>query len=242
MSMPKILSIDASTEACSVALQYAGSRIERYQVAPRQHANLLLPLVDELLAESQLTLSQLDAIACHVGPGAFTGIRIGVAVAQGLAYAAALPTIAVSSLASLAQQAWSEADSKVCISAIDARMNEVYFGVYRKNEQGIAQSIQLERVIAPQAIDMPALINLVKDEGIGEASVLKIGSGWAAYAEVFAEIGANFGIHIKDKFPSAAAGLELALIDWQRQQLLAPEDLQPVYLRNNVAEKKTVKK
>ncbi len=82
--MAKFLSIDASTEACSVALQNGDEITERYQLAPRQHANLLLPMVEELLAESQLSINQLDALACQVGPGAFTGIRIAVSGAQGL--------------------------------------------------------------------------------------------------------------------------------------------------------------
>lgn len=240
--MSKILSIDASTEACSVALKYGDSHIERFQIAPRQHANLVLPMVDELLAESQLTLSQLDAIACGVGPGAFTGIRIGVAIAQGLAYAASLPTIAVSSLASLAQQVWQEEGADICLSAIDARMNEVYFGVYRKNAGGIAEPIQDEMVIAPQLIDVPALVEILTKQDAENTSNFRIGSGWAAYEDIFAEIGLGSGIHLENRFPSAAGGLDIAKFKWESQQILAPHDLQPVYLRNNVAKKKSVKK
>ena len=239
--MANLLSIDASTEACSVALMQNESIIERYQVAPRQHANLLLPLVEELLAESQLTLTQLDAIACHVGPGAFTGIRIGVAIAQGLAYAASLPTIAVSSLASLAQQAWHKSDANTCFSAIDARMNEVYFGVFHKDENGLASALQPEIVVSPDLIDLTDLISKFTQNTQDKESILKIGSGWGAYAEKFQQPSDSFGIHIENKFPRASAGVELALQKWQNREILAPQDLQPVYLRNNVAAKKSVK-
>lgn len=239
--MSKILCIDASTEACSVALKYSDESIQRYQIAPRQHANLLLPLVDELMAESQLALTQLDAIACHVGPGAFTGIRIGVAIAQGLAYAAELPTIAISSLASLAQQAWREDKAKYCMTAIDARMNEVYFALYRKDEQGVADLIGAEQVISPELIEMDKILSSLEQQQVDRTSIIKIGSGWAAYEDSLNQLSGQFGVHLTERFPSAAAGLEIAQLKWEKGQVLAAHELQPVYLRNNVAEKKSVK-
>ena len=101
----KILAIDTATEACSAALHSNGMTTTKYEVAPRKHAELILTMVDELLSESGLLLTQLDALAFGCGPGAFTGIRIATGIVQGLAMSADLPVVPVSTLAALAQGA-----------------------------------------------------------------------------------------------------------------------------------------
>ena len=234
--MSRILCLDASTEACSVALLNDGEITERYQLAPRQHANLLLPMVDELLAASQLKLNQLDAIACVVGPGAFTGIRIGVSVAQGLAFGANLPTTPLSSLANLAQQAFDETSSSYCLSAIDARMNEVYFGGFVRNSSGLAVAFEEEKVLSPEEIDFSGLKNQLAD-----AKASLIGSGWQAYEVNFSALGVTLDTLIPARYPKASASLKVATDLLAEGKLLSPELLQPVYLRNNVAAKKQVK-
>jgi tRNA threonylcarbamoyladenosine biosynthesis protein TsaB len=234
--MSRILCLDASTEACSVALLNQGEVTEMYQLAPRQHANLLLPSVDQLLADSQIKLNQLDAIACLVGPGAFTGIRIAVSVAQGLAYGANLPTIPVSSLSNLAQQAFIETANAYCWSAIDARMDEVYFGCFSKNADGIAEPMMEENVIAPQKIAFESLYADADDRGIS-----LIGSGWAAYQNIFTQRGVAWNHLLSDRFPKASASLSDAAKRFAEGKGVSPEKLQPVYLRNKVAEKKAAK-
>jgi tRNA threonylcarbamoyladenosine biosynthesis protein TsaB len=242
--MPNILCIDASTEACSVALIAQNETISRYQVAPRLHAKLLIPMVDEVLNEAGLTLQQLDAIACHVGPGAFTGIRIGVSVAQGLAFGANLATIAVSSLASMANQVIAETKAQTVLTAIDARMDEIYFGLYQSSKDGLATLAGVESVIAPADLSLHSRLT---ENKCNLQNLKLVGSGWMAYQDQLktqlrdCDLDFEQGL-VKDRFPNAHASLSLALEEYHLGQLLEPEALQPVYLRNNVAHKKVVKK
>ena len=131
----KILAIETATEACSAALYNDGEIICRYELAPRKHTQLILPMMDAILEEAGVTRSSLDAIAFGRGPGAFTGLRIAVGIAQGLALAVDKPVIPISTLGAMAQQVL-ETTSNVInsaeaafIPAIDARMGEVYWAI-----------------------------------------------------------------------------------------------------------------
>jgi len=237
--MTRILAIDASTEACSVALLNDGEITDRYQLAPREHAQLLLPMVDELLAQSGLTLTQLDAIACHVGPGAFTGIRIAVSVAQGLAFSANLPTIALSTLANLACRGHHSNPFAHWCCAIDARMSEIYYAEFKVESAGLAIPTGVEVVISPlKLVQQPQLT------GQQPAQIGLIGNGWAAYAEQLLKKTAFSGVAetgnlLSDSLPSARFGLTMAEHKLIQKELLEPHQLQPVYLRNQVAVKKS---
>lgn len=245
--MSKILAIDSSTEACSIALDNEGVIVSRYQVAPRKHAELLLPMVDEVLKQAVLSLTDLDAIACCVGPGAFTGLRIAISVAQGLAYASELPCIAISSLQILAAEAFEKTKSEICLSSIDARMQEVYFSVFSKGLNGHVNEIHPQQVIASDKIELSqSLIKRLTENQCGEKAdnaqnIVKVGSGWSdyEYGDLISSMGrANENI----QFPNAEMMLNLAKLKFEGGELLKPEFLQPVYLRNNVAKKKSEQK
>ena len=128
--MTTLLALDTATECCSAALLHDGTVTARSEVIPRQHAQRLLPMIEELLGERQLRLQDVDALVFGRGPGAFTGVRIATGMVQGLAFAADKPVIAVSNLAALAQRAWREHGAETVAAAIDARMDEVYWGLY----------------------------------------------------------------------------------------------------------------
>ncbi|PBS14390.1 tRNA (adenosine(37)-N6)-threonylcarbamoyltransferase complex dimerization subunit type 1 TsaB, partial [Lysobacteraceae bacterium NML93-0793] len=115
----KLLAFETATEACSVAVWDDGRILERFEIAPRRHAELALPWAEQLLAEAGLARAQLDAIAVSRGPGAFTGVRLGIALAQGIALALDRPVVAASTLAVLALRADAAPGTRV-LAAIDA--------------------------------------------------------------------------------------------------------------------------
>ncbi|HFD80337.1 MAG TPA: tRNA (adenosine(37)-N6)-threonylcarbamoyltransferase complex dimerization subunit type 1 TsaB [Gammaproteobacteria bacterium] len=223
--MSRILAIETATEACSAALLVDGEVHERFEVAPRQHAALLLPFVEALLADAGLLAGQLDAVAFGRGPGSFTGLRIAAAMTQGIAFGAGLPVVPVSTLAALALGAVREQGATAVLAALDARMSEVYWGAYRRAADGLVEAAGPEGLCAPQALRPPH-----EDRWSGA------GSGWERYAGVLAGVAGvdEHRIHGHLK-PHAADIARLAVSELRRGRALAPEQALPVYLRNQVA-------
>ncbi len=219
-----LLAIETATETCSVALSINAEVIERYQHAPRQHAELLLPWVDSVLAEAGVGFSSLDAIAFSRGPGSFTSLRIGIGVVQGLAWASDCPVVPVSSLAATAQTAVSEG-IKSALVALDARMNEVFTATFETNRNGIMLLVDTERVCSPEKVERP-----VNSETYG------IGIGFDRYPALHTLAGTLVGIQ-SDIWPKASSVLKLAEVWLQTNEALPAELAQPVYLRDNVAKK-----
>src|SRR5258705_7456513 len=150
----KILAIDTATEACSAALAVGDTLLARYEEPGRGHAERILSMVDEILAEAGVLLTALDAIAFGRGPGAFTGVRIGAAVAQGLAVGAGLSVVPVSNLAALAERAIAERAADAALVCIDARMSEVYWCSYRAMQGRGLEALGEERVSAPATVSL----------------------------------------------------------------------------------------
>ncbi|MCE3239461.1 MAG: tsaB, partial [Gammaproteobacteria bacterium] len=148
----KILGFDTSSAACSVALLIDDKISVLHEIIPMQQAQSLLPMIEELLLSNKMRLDQLDAIAFGCGPGSFTGVRIAASVAQGLAYALQLPVIPISSLAALAQAVYQNLQWQKLLVAVDARMQEVYWGAYHINQEGIAVLIHQEAISTPEKI------------------------------------------------------------------------------------------
>lgn len=220
----KLLALDTSTEACSAAVYLDGNIFSEFELTPRAHTQLILPMVEKVLAAAGLGLRDVDAIAVGRGPGAFTGIRIGIGVAQGLAMAADKPVIPVSTLAALAQQAHEKYSANQVLVGLDARMSEVYWGQYSVQD-GLMQLQGEELVCMPADVPVP-----------GDNSWFAIGHGWSAYAGALQErfAGKLTGTDT-DSLPAAEFMLPFAVAAWQADLAVAPEEAQPVYLRNKIA-------
>ena len=199
-----------------------GDRRQVYELAPRRHAELILSMVDGLLNEAGISLQALDGLAFGRGPGAFTGVRIATGVIQGLAYAADLPVVPVSTLAAMAQGVADRSGKVAC--AIDARIGEVYWGLYVRGENGIMQPIGQERVCLPDAVDIP-------DSGGWYGA----GTGWGVYAGRLKDrFGTGLVAMDKDCYPCADAVLTLAQAAFARGDTVTAAHALPVYLRDKV--------
>lgn len=224
----KILAIETATEACSAAVYNDGVITARFDFAPREHTQLILPMLDEVLEEAGVAREALDAIAFGRGPGAFTGLRIAVGIAQGLGLALNKPLIAISTLATMAElvlENQPDAEGHY-IAALDARMGEVYWGVYKKQGEELVL-IGEEQVSGPEVLaeyGKPAIV---------------FGTGWEVYHEPLLQNPPEWvkGI-IREVYPSAYYVAKLAAAAWLRGETIDAADAEPVYLRNNVALKK----
>ncbi len=225
--MTKLLAIETSTEACSVALYLNGETSEFYEFAPMRHAELLLPAVQSLLDTAGLPLADLDAIAFGRGPGSFTSLRIGIGVVQGLAWGAGLPVVPISSLAAVAQavaEKGSEPFSSVCV-AMDARMQEVYTANFQRRDDGYVMAAGEERVCSPDGVSAP-----------GDGPFIAAGNGFERFEEL-RPLAAKASECYPDIWPRAGVIGKLALKWLESNEPLTAGLAQPVYVRNNVASK-----
>jgi tRNA threonylcarbamoyladenosine biosynthesis protein TsaB len=223
----KILAIETATEACSAAIYIDGDISLAYQINPRGHTEMILGMVDRLTADAGLTAGGLDALAFGRGPGSFTGVRIATGVAQGIAFAADIPVIGISTLAALAQRAYREKGECNLLSAFDARMGELYWAGYRVGEKALVVPAIAEQVGLAQQVEIPR-----------DGDWYGVGSGWGAYADQLAQrLGASL-LGIKAELYCSARDIALlAAEDYQAGLAVSPERGLPVYLRNQVAYK-----
>jgi tRNA threonylcarbamoyladenosine biosynthesis protein TsaB len=229
----KLLALDTSSGQCSAALLLAQQVQFRAVLTAREHAMLLLPMVDELLAEAGLGLAALDGIAFGRGPGSFTGLRIAAAVTQGLAAGAGLPVFPVSSLRALARQArermLAAAGSLppgVLLACMDARMNEVYWGSYG---DGLEEAVEaVGPVSALLSVPLPVV-------------AAAAGKGLAAWPDIAVSLQLPPEQVFGEAEPHASDVAWLAAQDLARGAPWLDAALaQPVYLRDQVAHARKV--
>jgi tRNA threonylcarbamoyladenosine biosynthesis protein TsaB len=223
----RILALDAATEACSVALLSGEESLGRAAQRGPANAEQILGMVDALLAQGQLSLSMLDGIAASIGPGSFTGVRMSVAVAQGLAFGADLPVIPVTTLEALAYQAMRSGTAHA-LACLDARMGEVYWGCFAADAGGLVAT-SAARVGPPDSVVLPALVLPAGDVYRG------IGRGFAAYPALALLPGLRLDSRDREALPDAREFAALGAWRLQRGEALDPADLRPLYLRDKVA-------
>ncbi len=226
--MTKILALDASTDACSVALHIDGQESHIFELAAKSHTQRLLPMVDEILSAANCDLNNLDAIAFGRGPGSFTGLRICMGIVQGLAFGANLPVIPVSTLRAMARGFVADhpQTSQPVMVALDARMEEIYWGLF--NAEKFPQALTEEYVMKPA--------DVVKQKIITDLSkkFIAVGPGWH-YLDLQDCIPEQL---ILNFHPNAKDILALALHEYECGNLVSVLDAQPVYLRDSVSWKK----
>ncbi len=237
--MALILSLDTATEACSVALYDThceqSSVQEIYELIPREHSQRLLPMIDELLAAQGVSRSQIDALAFGCGPGAFTGVRIATGVAQGLAWALDRPVVPVSTLAALAQQGLRCHGAAQVLALIDARMDEVYWGIYQANSAIAGGTIMT--LVGDEQVTVPEKLFSLLPEPVQKniEQVTGMGSGWCYRDRLNIAVARD----VERAYPHAADIALLAAPMFEAGEAVPAEQALPVYLRDNVALKKS---
>lgn len=203
----KILAIDTSTHACSAALLINNNIIQRFTVAVQQHTTFILPMINELLDEAGIGLEQLDAVAFGAGPGSFTGVRLAASIAQGLALVNNIPIVKISTLRGLAQEIFENlGDTKVFI-ALDARMEEVYFGEYQVDSDNIMQFIIPDKLIKTECVKIDSTAKIYNDATIKDCNI-------------------NL---------QAKTIVKIAAIDFAKGLIATADQALPVYLREEIA-------
>ncbi|HEY0877601.1 MAG TPA: tRNA (adenosine(37)-N6)-threonylcarbamoyltransferase complex dimerization subunit type 1 TsaB [Zeimonas sp.] len=252
----RVLALSTSGTWCSVALYRHGfgddeSDCVSEPLGAQQSMNVLA-MVDDLCSAARIELSQLDAIAFDAGPGSFTGLRVGCAVAQGLGFALGLPLVPVDSLRALAwQRVRFGASEATVLAANDARMGELYVGLYRigaipDDASGIAGAARLETLEVPRIVARDRFVDEI-DEWLrthraltGEAVLLRAGDAWV-HASTALAWDARFGARMPaapvadNVYVRADALAELGCADWHAGLALAASDAAPRYLRDKVA-------
>ena len=227
----RLLAIDTSSRIGSIALLDGDDVAERFIATPREQADLVLPLIDDVLASRDVRLEDLDAFVLGRGPGSFTGIRIAASVLQGLAFAAERPVVSVSSLEALAQRAWRELGIEDALVCVDARMQEVYLARYVVRA-GRATLVGEERLVPPRDVAAP------RDPAPAAGGWCAVGDGWSTYREALAPVLAGASVVVPDLVPSARDLLVAGAAELAAGRTLAPEAALPVYLRDENAWRK----
>ena len=253
-----LLAIETSTDACSVALAVGDDALDvardgirvrvDHRVEPRRHAQLVLPMIDALLAEAGLARGALDGVAFGRGPGSFTGVRIAASVTQGIALGLDIGVVGVSTLRAIAEGCRRElGDTRVGV-ALDARLDEIYWGAFEARG-GIMRSALDERVCVPGSatVERSAEAGEARSSGDGDGDGDGDGSdgrGWTLagpgaerYADVLrTALGASPGLAVREgRMPNARDTLTLARFEIATHGLSDPESAVPVYLRERVA-------
>lgn len=217
----RLIALATATGAPTVCLWAGGGEIFRWRGALRPGPEAILAAAEGLLGEAGLDFADLDAVACGRGPGAFTGVRLGIALAQGLALGIGRPLVAVSELAALARRAHRVYGWERVVACLDARQGEVYWAAYECTGPE-PRPLGAEALAVPSEVVLPS-----GDEwALAGSGVALLDAGKARRADAALE-------------PDAETIAGLAAIKFERGETLPPAGVEPAYLRNRVAKPKT---
>lgn len=222
--MAHILAIEAASDSFSVALHTQGQQICRTEAAPRMHSRLLYPVLNDVMSEAGLKPNQLDAVAFGKGPGSFTGLRIAASTAQGIGFACDIPLIGVSTLQAMAQQAFIEHNASNVISIMDARMNELYVGQYSVNTETGIMATMVDDFICPIGFSP-------KEYQLTDGKFHFCGHGLKLADQFSSELSDMIESKNDQQVLDASSMLPFALDALNRSDVLAPEAVELVYLR-----------
>lgn len=229
--MTRILAIDTSSAWCSVALSVDNNEpLFWHDPVSAGASQLLLPWIEEMLIQADISLHDLDAIAIGVGPGAFTGIRLGLAVAQGLAISSQLPVLPVASLDAIASQLalspqFRSSHASIFAVAVDARMDEIYWAKYQTSDLGLPTRLGDIQLTKPEKIELSG-VQFIAGSAINEY-------GERLFTSNSSKLSAPF---LDEKIGISALGV----LDCGKKDLLDGKqidisNLEPLYIRNKVA-------
>ncbi|MDK2124264.1 tRNA (adenosine(37)-N6)-threonylcarbamoyltransferase complex dimerization subunit type 1 TsaB [Parachitinimonas caeni] len=219
----KLLALDTSTDHLSLSLILDDQQIDRAWQVGQQHSELTLPYLRQLLADCQLSLSQLDGIAVGIGPGSFTGLRIGCGIVQGLAFGIDRPVVGINTLAALA----TATTGPRAFVAMDARMSQVYYAAFERDANGVPHEVIPTGLANPEQVLLPE-----NQDWHG------IGNGFAAYGPALQQrLGTQLASITPDRLPLACDIARLARHEFAAGRAVAADALELLYVRDKVAQK-----
>lgn len=250
--MVSILALDSSSEYCSVACVNLGVAYTREILQPKLHSKVILSLINEILQEANVELQEIDVLAFGIGPGSFTGLRIAASVVQGLSMANTKPIVGVSTLQAIAQEAYQKNGHKCVLSLLDARKNELYWGLYIYNEK----TNTMEPLLGDSLGTVATITKIIKEQYFNLqnqkpneicANKLTVVGVFDAYKSDLINLFKNdlskkgdlskiVNFDNEIIYPKAFAMLDIARRNFIDGQVLKPEEAIPVYIRNDVVE------
>ncbi len=227
----KILAVETATEFCSAALLIGSRILLKHNPAPREHSRLILDMVDELLVESSLQLDNIDALAYGAGPGSFTGLRIAASLLQGLAFGVNKSIIPISTLQALAQAAWRRYEHTEVLAILDARMDEIYYGFYQLDNNGIMRNSLPDQVSSPYVLEILPAKYRSKNWHV-------VGTGIFTYYREIKMFLPQLELNMSLNYPSALEITILAKHIFSTGGELSAEKALPIYIRKEVVKNK----
>lgn len=215
-----VLAIEPSTRACSIALSYRG-RVNTCEML--KESDVILPMIDAIFVENKLTINQIDVLALSRGPGSFTGLRLGAALVQAVSCAHHIPVLLISSLQALAQVAYDRFGYQNILTAVDAQMQQVYWSAFSVDAHNLMTPVFSEQIIKPSEAAVPQ-----SKDWVG------VGSGWDRYHATLTQKLGKQVIWVSGISSNAEAVLKLARSQYERKNFVSPEDVLPVYLRDEI--------